>query len=101
MWYIIIVPCEADRLSTQAWSSDKNGFGFPLEATEHTIWNLSCYASDLKRHFLDDGKQEKPDYPSLLSAVSKTGGRELKWTPVSPMEQVMELGVKEAGVSKA
>lgn len=45
-----------------------------------------------KGHFPDDRKQEKPDYPSLLSAVSRAGGRELKWTPASPMSLSDEAG---------
>lgn len=45
-----------------------------------------------KGHFPDDGKQEKPDYPSLLCAVSRAGGRELKWTPASPMSVSGETG---------
>lgn len=70
---------------TEAWGSDKNRFDFPLERTKRNIWNLSLYVPD-------DGKQEKPDYPSLLSAVSRAGDRELKWTLASPMSVSDEAG---------
>ena len=69
---------------TEAWWSDKNRFDFPLERTKRNIWNLSIYTRRWQ--------QEKPDYPGLLSAESRAGGRELKWTPASPMSVSDEAG---------
>lgn len=77
---------------TEVWWNDKNRFDFPLERTNATS-GISLFMYQIpKGHFPDDGKQEELDYPSLLSAVSRAGGRELKRTPVSPKSLSDEAG---------